>query len=83
MRKELDESLATKLMNTILRRRIVRVYPQEPLLVEALKLSTNISLPIYDVIYIVLAKELKTELITSDVEQAKKAEELGVFSILV
>jgi len=48
MRKELDESLATKLMNTILRRRIVRVYPQEPLLAEALKLSTN--LPIYDVI---------------------------------
>jgi len=31
----------------------------------------------------VLARELKTELITSDVEQAKKAEELGVFSILV
>ena len=83
VRKELDEGLAIKLLNIILRRRIVRVYPQEPLLVEALKLSTNISLPIYDVIYIVLAKELKTELITSDAKQAKKAEELGVFSILV
>ena len=83
MRKELDESLAIKLMNIILTRRIVRVYPQEPLLVEALRLSTNISLPIYDAIYIVLAKELKSELVTSDVEQAKKAEELGVFSILV
>lgn len=83
MRKELDESLATKLMNTILTRRIVRIYPQEPLLVEALKLSTNISLPIYDVIYIVLARKLKSELITSDKEQAEKAEELGVFSILV
>lgn len=83
MRKELDESLATKLMNTILTRRIVRIYPQEPLLVEALKLSTNISLPIYDVIYIVLARKLKSELITSDKEQAEKAEELGVFSNLV
>lgn len=83
MRKELDESLATKLMNTILTRRIVRIYPQEPLLVEALKLSINISLPIYDVIYIVLARKLKSELITSDKEQAEKAEELGVFSILV
>ena len=83
MRKELDESLATKLMNTILTRRIVRIYPQEPLLVKALKLSTDISLPIYDAIYIVLARELKSELITSDVEQAKKAEKIGVFSILV
>ena len=83
MRKELDVGLAVKLMNTILTRRIVRVYPQESLLVEALKLSTNTSLSIYDVIYIVLARELKTELITSDVEQAKKAEGLGVFPILV
>ena len=83
MRKELDESLAIKLMNIILTRRIVRVYPQEPLLVEALKLSAKVSLPIYDAIYIVLARELKSELITSDVEQAKKAEEIGVFSILV
>jgi len=83
MRKELDESLAIKLMNTILTRRIVRIYPQEPLLVETLKLSTNISLPIYDVIYIVLARKLKSELITSDKEQAERAEELGVFSILV
>jgi len=83
MRKELDVSLAVKLMNTILTKRIVRVYPQESLLVEALKLSTNTSLPIYDAIYIVLVRELKTELITSDVEQAKKAEELSVFPILV
>jgi len=83
MRKELDVGLAVKLMNTILTRRIVKIYPQESLLVEALKLSTNTSLPIYDVIYIVLARELKTELITSDVEQAKKAEGLGVFPILV
>ena len=83
MRKELDVGLAVKLMNTILTRRIVRIYPQESLLVEALKLSTNTSLPIYDAIYIVLARELKTELITSDIEQAKKAEELGVFPILV
>ena len=83
MRKELDVGLAVKLMNTISTRRIVRVYPQESLLVEALKLSTNTSLSIYDVIYIVLARELKTELITSDVEQAKKAEGLGVFPILV
>ena len=83
MRRELDVGLAVKLMNTILTRRIVKIYPQESLLVEALKLSTNTSLPIYDVIYIVLARELKTELITSDVEQAKKAEGLGVFPILV
>ena len=83
MRKELNVGLAVKLMNTILTRRIVRIYPQESLLVEALKLSTNTSLPIYDAIYIVLVRELKTELITSDVEQAKKAEELSVFPILV
>jgi len=83
MRKELDESLAIKLMNTILTRRLVRIYPQGPLLAKALKLSISISLPIYDVIYIVLAKELKSELITSDRGQAKKAEEVGVFSILV
>jgi len=37
----------------------------------------------YDVIYVVLARELKSELIISDKGQAKKAEEIGVFSILV
>ena len=83
IRKELDQSLATKLMNIILTRRLVRIYPQEPLLVKALELSANISLPIYDTIYIALARELKSELITSDIKQANKAEEVGVFSIVV
>ena len=83
IRKELDQSLATKLMNIILTRRLVRIYPQEPLLVKALELSANISLPIYDTIYIALARELKSELVTSDIKQADKAEEVGVFSIVV
>ena len=83
MRKELTEKQAIEIMDFVLKKKLVKLFPQEPLLIEALKFSVRASLPIYDALYIILAKSLKTELITSDKKQAEKAEEVGVNSIFV
>ena len=83
MRNELTEEQAIDIMSFILERRMVKAFPQGPLLREALALSMKMALPIYDCVYVVLAKQLETELITSDRKQAEKAEEVGVASLLV
>ena len=83
MRKELTEKQAIDLMNFVLEKKIVRVFPQEPLLPEALALSMKTGLPVYDCIYIVLAKQLGTELITSDRKLAEKAKEVGVIALVL
>ena len=83
MRKELTEKQAIEIMDFVLKKKLVKLFPQEPLLIEALKFSIRAALPVYDALYIMLAKSLKTELITSDKKQAEKAEEVGVNSIFV
>jgi len=83
MRKELTEKQAIEIMDFVLKKKLVKLFPQEPLLIDALKFSIGAALPVYDALYIMLAKSLKTELITSDKKQAEKAEEVGINSTFV
>ena len=47
MRKELTEKQAIEIMDFVLKKKLVKLFPQEPLLIEALKFSVRASLPIY------------------------------------
>ncbi|MCD6536018.1 MAG: type II toxin-antitoxin system VapC family toxin [Thaumarchaeota archaeon] len=82
-RGDLGGGKAVEVVRALLENKIVRIAPEQPLLVEALELSIKTGLTIYDSTYIVLARRLGTELITSDRKQAEKAEEAGVIPILV
>jgi len=82
-RGDLGGGKAVEVVRALLENRIVRISPEQPLLVEALELSIKTGLTIYDSVYIALARRLGTELITSDRKQAEKAGEAGVIPILV
>ena len=48
---------------------------------DALRLSMGLKLPIYDTLYIALARKLKLPLLTLDLKQKRKAEEVNVETI--
>lgn len=81
-RGEITEEQATELTDALLEAKIVRIFSQEPLLTEALRLSVKLDITIYDSLYIVLARQLRADLITSDITQAKKAEQVGIRTLV-
>ncbi len=74
---------ARQVLNIFTEGRIVRFAAQEELVMDAFNLSTSLNITIYDAFYIALAEKLKSELVTSDREQAEKAWERGVKTTLV
>ena len=59
----------------------IKLYSEEQIIFDALKLSMELKLPIYDTLYIALAKKLKLPLLTLDLKQKRKAEEANVKTI--
>lgn len=82
-RKEMTESQVLEIANAFLSLKIVRIHPQDGLLTDALGLSLKLDTTVYDALYIVLAKKLRMDLITSDKVQAKKAEQTGINTLCV
>ncbi len=82
-RGEVTERQALAIMEIILESKIVKIHSQQPLINEALKSSITNDLPIYDSLYIILAKHMKMPLVTSDKRQAEKAKMMGVNPILL
>ncbi|MBO3839457.1 MAG: type II toxin-antitoxin system VapC family toxin [Thermoproteota archaeon] len=81
--EELKVEQVISLIEAFLNSGILRVYPQNALLKEALELSAKLDMTVYDSLYISLAKKLNVDLITSDRLQAEKAEIIGIRAILV
>lgn len=81
-RGEITEEQATELTNAFLEARIVRTFSQEPLLTEALRLSVKLDITVYDYLYMVLAKQLRADLIASDSMQAKEAKQVGIRTLV-
>ena len=61
----------------------VKLLDQKEYLAEALEIAVRNKITIYDALFIALAKNLNTELITSDTRQAKTAKREGVETIIV
>mgnify|MGYP000595480915 FL=1 len=59
----------------------IKLYSEEQVISDAFKLSMKLKLPIYDTLYIALAKKLKLPLLTLDLKQKRKAEEANVKTI--
>ena len=59
----------------------IKLYGEEQIIFDALRLSMELKLPIYDTLYIALAKKLKLPLLTLDLKQKRKAEEVNVETI--
>lgn len=81
--EELKVEQVISLIEAFLNSGILRVYPQNTLLKEALELSVKLDMTVYDSLYISLAKKFNVDLITSDRLQAEKAEIIGIRAILV
>lgn len=59
----------------------IKLYSEEQVISDALQLSIELKLPIFDTLYIALAKKLKLPLLTLDLKQKRKAEEVNVETI--
>jgi len=81
--KDLKEEQVIGLIEAFLNSGILRVYPQNTLLKEALELSARLDMTVYDSLYVILAKKLNVDLITSDKLQAEKAITVGIRTLLV
>jgi len=57
---------------------VIELVDQKPLLKQALEISLSTGTTIYDALYIALARQRKSPLLTRDREQAKAAREVGV-----
>jgi predicted nucleic acid-binding protein len=56
---------------------------QNKLVAQALILAVNAKIAVYDALFLIAAKELKTELVTSDKKQVEAAVRNGVKAILI
>lgn len=79
----LEEEQVISLVTDLLNSGILRTYSQNALLKDALEFSVKLDVTVYDSIYIVLAKKLNTDLITSDKLQAEKARTVEVRALIV
>jgi len=71
------------IMQMFIEGKIVKFVSQGDLFPDALRLSVSMNITVYDALYIILAKRLKTYLITSNKKQAEVADRYNVRSILV
>ena len=62
---------------------VMELTPDDQLLAEAQRLSVDIDHPIYDCLYLVLARDSRASLITADRRLASKGLEMGIETILI
>jgi len=81
LKDEVDLETAQKIINHM--PKIVKTTSQMEHLPKALEIAFKNKLTIYDALFIALALNTNTPLLTSDKEQAKVSEEYGVITILI
>ena len=83
MRGDVEVEAVRAVMKDLIDLKPFRLAPQEELYSDALALASEAGIPIYDSLFIQLAKRLGTLLLTSDRDQAKAAEAAGVKAIIL
>lgn len=83
MKNEISYNVAETMIKDLVEEEAIPNIDQEKFLTKAFTLAVNENITIYDAIFIVMAKELKTELITSDRKQMEIAVKNGVKVIFI
>jgi len=82
-RGEITRDFAGKVLGRLIYEEIVKVVSQAELLPKALEIAVDHKTTVYDALYIALAKEKGSELITSDEQQGEVAKAVGIRPILI
>lgn len=83
LRNEISYNIAQAIIRDLAEEKAIPLISQDKLLVQALALAVNEKITVYDALFIVAAKELGAELVTSDKKQMEVAVRSGVKTILV
>lgn len=82
-RREMEANRAADLYEDLVLRRPFQLADQAPLYAPAMKIALKVRLPFCDALFIALAKESESELVTSDKGQADAAKVVGVKAHLI
>lgn len=77
-RGELDDNRARRLFSEFIASRPFMIADQGELYVPAMEIASTFGLPLYDALFLALAKEKGLSLVTSDSSQAEAAKKLGL-----
>ena len=83
IRGEMTLKIAQEILSDLAKGTAIKLLDQKEHLAKALEIAVRNKITIYDALFIALAKNLNTELITSDTRQAKAAKKEGVETIIV
>jgi predicted nucleic acid-binding protein len=83
IKEEITENLVIKIVSDLIKKEAILIVNQEEYIIEALRMSIRDKIPIYDSLFIALAKTNKLDLITSDNRQYETAVKEGVNAQLV
>ena len=83
LKEEMETHQAKEILEDLIKAQAIKIIPQNTLIAEALELAIKHHTPIYDTLFITLAKKLKTTLITSDTKQGSIAQKEEVKTIIV
>jgi predicted nucleic acid-binding protein len=83
IKEEITENLVIKIVSDLIKKEAILIVNQEEYIIEALRMSIRDKIPIYDSLFIALAKTNKLDLITSDNKQYETAVKEGVNAQLV
>ncbi|MEL9908757.1 MAG: type II toxin-antitoxin system VapC family toxin [Desulfurococcus sp.] len=80
---EVGYDTAQAIIRDLAEEKAIPLISQDKLLTQALTLAVNEKITVYDALFVIAAKELKTELVTSDKKQVEAAVRNGVKAILI
>jgi predicted nucleic acid-binding protein len=83
MRNEMSVDIAKEIVEDLVIRRAIPLEPFENYITEALKISAQHRVTVYDALFIASALKKSLELVTADEKQAEVAKALGVGVVLV
>ncbi len=83
MQKTIDKELVKKIINGILQEKPFIIVNEQKYIQDALDISLQYNITIYDALFIALAHKLGLELVTADHKQAEAASKQGVKAILI
>ncbi|MEM3078658.1 MAG: type II toxin-antitoxin system VapC family toxin [Nitrososphaerales archaeon] len=81
LKGEVELETAQKIINHM--QKIVKIASQEEHFPKALEIAAKCKMTIYDALFIAVAINIATPLLTSDKEKAKASKECGVITILI
>ena len=83
LRNEIALNTALTIIRDLAEEKAIPIIDQGKLLAKALSLAVNEKITVYDALFIVAAKEMRTELVTSDRKQIEVAARNGVKTIFI